>query len=120
MSSSFQQEHGFRFVYRAVKLFIPPPQQYVLGKSDGLPVNIKYTLLYNRFNRGLYTPLYKESFPAKPCTVSRRAQVYSFVIPVYCIWVGYHMCVQPVQNTSPESTVLKDIILLYTATEEER
>jgi hypothetical protein len=29
-------------------------QQYVLGKSDGLPVNIKYTSLYNRFNRGMY------------------------------------------------------------------
>jgi hypothetical protein len=29
------------------------------------------------------------------------------------------MCVQPVQNTSPESTVPKDTILLYITTEED-
>jgi hypothetical protein len=49
-----------------------------------------------------------------------RVQVYSLTILVYWIWVDQTMCVQPVQNTSPESTVLKDTILLYTTTTEER
>jgi hypothetical protein len=65
-----------------------------------------------------YTHLSTGTFSAKPRTASRRVQVYSFVIHVHWIWVGQHMCVQPVQNTSPESTVLKDMILLYTATVE--
>src|SRR5215467_2856143 len=37
-------------------------------------------------------------------------------ILVYWIWVDQTMCVQPVQNTSQENTVLKDTILLYTTT----
>ncbi len=46
--------------------------------------------------------------------------VYKFIASL-SVYIGYgssNICVQPVQNTSPENTVLKDTILLYTTTTE--